>query len=124
MEDDESRRYFGVVDYIIFSLILLISTVIGIYFAWKTRKRETSPTEYLLAGRDVSWFPIFVSLVVSFFSPVGVMGVTAQVYATGITFGFQMLSFIFPIALNVVVFAPLFRNLQLISANEVNKKLS
>lgn len=110
-------KTLGLIDYIIFGFILLASSVIGIYFGYKHRKKMTA-SEYLLANKSVSWFPIFVSLTVSFFSSVGVMGITANVYSTGVTFGLHLFAFIMPIALNAEVFAPIFRRLQLVSVNE------
>ena len=41
---------FTVLDYCIFGLLFLISAGIGIYFAFKDRKKKTSDN-YLLAGR-------------------------------------------------------------------------
>ena len=41
---------FGVVDYIIFSLLFLVSAAIGIYFAVVDRRKKSSEN-YLLAGR-------------------------------------------------------------------------
>ena len=117
---EEERRYLGVVDYIIFGLTLLLSIVIGIFFACK-QKKSASTAEYLVANRSVSWFPIFISLVVSFFSPVGVMGTTALVYSTGVTFSLHAFAFLIPISLNAYVFAPIFRRLKLISVNKVRE---
>ena len=75
----DGSKSMGAVDYVIFALLLMASSVIGIYFGYKHRKQMTS-AEYLLASRSVSWIPICISLVVSFFSSVGVMGITANMY--------------------------------------------
>ena len=114
----DSSKSMGAVDYVIFVLLLLASSVIGIYFGYKHRKQMTS-AEYLLASRSVSWIPICISLVVSFFSSVGVMGTTANMYVHGITFGLGFLGLLAPIMLNAEIFAPIFRELNLISVNEV-----
>ena len=112
------QKYFSPVDYVIFGITLLVSSTIGIYFAWKQRKKVSS-SEYLLASQKISWFPIFVSMVASFISTVGVMGIPAQIYRTGITFTFYIISFIFPIVLCAEIFTPIFRRLELVSVNEV-----
>jgi len=117
--DSTSAKTLGIVDYVLFGFVLLISSVIGIYFGFRHRKKMTS-SEYLLANKSISWVPIFVSLVVSFFSSVGVMGLTANMYSTGVTFAVHAFAFIIPITLNAEVFTPIFRRLQLVSVNEVN----
>jgi len=113
----DSRVYFGVVDYILFGATLVLSSVIGIYLAIKHRKASSS-AEYLLASRSLPWFPIFVSLVASFFSAVAVMGFPAQVYSTGVTFSLHTVCFLLPICLCAEVLTPMFRNLSVISVNE------
>ena len=109
----------GVVDYVIFGLLLMVSSAIGIYFGFRQRKQMTS-AEYLLASKSLSWFPICISLVVSFFSSVGVMGITANIYMTGITFGLHAFSFLVPIILNAEIFTPIFRHQELVSVNNVS----
>ena len=115
----DGSKSMGAVDYVIFALLLMASSVIGIYFGYKHRKQMTS-AEYLLASRSVSWIPICISLVVSFFSSVGVMGITANMYVHGTTFGFGLLGLFVPIMLSAEIFAPIFRELNLISINEVS----
>ena len=111
-------KSIGAIDYVIFCLLLLSSSVIGIYFGYRHRKRMTSD-EYLLASRSISWIPICVSMVVSLFSSVGVMGITANMYVHGVTFGLQGFSSIVSLTLSAECFAPIFRRLKLISVNEV-----
>ena len=115
---EDGIKSMGIVDYIIFGLLLLVSSLIGIYFGYKHRKQMTS-AEYLLASRSVSWIPICISVVVSFFSSVGVMGIVANMYIHGITFGLSIFGLIIPIMINAEIFAPIFRELKLISVHEV-----
>ena len=114
----DSSKSMGAIDYVIFALLLLASSVIGIYFGYKQRKQMTSE-EYLLASRSVSWMPICISIIVSFLSSVGVMGITANMYSNGITFGLRTLALIIPVMINAEMVAPIFRELKLISVNEV-----
>ena len=115
----EKQKYFGIIDYIIFAATLLLSSFIGIFLACKQQKMGSS-SEYLLASKSVPWFPIFISMVASFFSAIGVMGTPAQIYISGITFSLQVLAFLLPIILCAEVFTPIFRRLDLVSVNEVN----
>ena len=115
----DGSKSMGAVDYVIFALLLMASSVIGIYFGYKHRKQMTS-AEYLLASKSVSWFPISVSLIVSFFSSVGVMGITANMFVHGVTFGTRLFGVIVPVMVNAEILAPIFRELNLISVNEVS----
>jgi len=53
---------FGWMDSSLFILMLVLSTLIGIYFGFWGKKEE-SPHEYLLAGKSMSTLPVAVSLV-------------------------------------------------------------
>ncbi len=44
---------FGAFDYIIFMSMILVSAVIGFYFAWKDRK-SYNINEYLLGNRQLN----------------------------------------------------------------------
>ena len=114
----DSSKSMGAVDYVIFGCLLLASSMIGIYFGYKHRKQMTTD-EYLLASRSVSWIPISISIVVSFLSSVGVMGITANMFTNGITFGVRTLALIIPVMINAEILAPIFRELKLVSVNEV-----
>ena len=50
---------FGWEDYLMLSLMLLISTLIGVYFAWKGQK---SNADYLLGGKRMGVLPMAMSL--------------------------------------------------------------
>ena len=57
MVDDVSivtgkTNVFGVVDYVLFASILIISAAIGFYFAWVDRKKTTIK-DYMLAGGNM-----------------------------------------------------------------------
>lgn len=53
-------RVFGWVDYLIFALVVLISSLIGVYHAWRGAGNSTS--NYLLGGKSIGIFPIAMSL--------------------------------------------------------------
>ena len=56
----EEVRHFGWVDYLLFVAILLISSLIGVYHAWRGSSSSTS--EYLMGGKSMGIFPIAMSL--------------------------------------------------------------
>jgi len=53
---------FGWLDYTFFMLMLVLSTLIGVYFGFWGKKRDC-PEEYLLGGKSMSTLPVAVSLV-------------------------------------------------------------
>ncbi len=55
----EASLHFGWADYLIFTLTLVISLVIGVYYARKGAASSTS--EYLFGGKSMGIFPIAMS---------------------------------------------------------------
>jgi Na+/proline symporter len=60
--EDATRLLFGWIDCCLFILMLVLSTLIGVYFGF-WGKKEDSPDEYLLGGKEMSTLPVAVSLV-------------------------------------------------------------
>lgn len=54
--------FFGWLDFTLFVLMLIFSTMIGIYFGFWGKKEDT-PKEYLHGGKTMSTIPVAVSLV-------------------------------------------------------------
>jgi hypothetical protein len=65
-EIPKSNDTFAWQDYLILGCTLGISTVIGVYFAWKDRNKNAD--EYMMGGGNVSPYPIAMSLATTFFS--------------------------------------------------------
>jgi hypothetical protein len=60
--DGAKQLLFGWLDFTLFILTLVLSTLIGIYFgSWV--KTENTPKEYLHGGKTMSTIPVAVSLV-------------------------------------------------------------
>lgn len=55
-------QFFGWLDFTLFVLMLVLSTMIGIYFGFWGKKEDT-PKEYLHGGKTMSTIPVAVSLV-------------------------------------------------------------
>lgn len=81
---DRLIQRFGWPDYLVFVAMLAISAVIGIYYAWYTYSndlayrlilqahsfvtdssgtKQNSTSEFLMAGRSMSTFPVAMSLI-------------------------------------------------------------
>lgn len=63
MEGPEVDRYFDVYDYIVFAAMLIISSLIGVYFAFFAKVKQNTTSEYLMGGKTMGIFPISMSLI-------------------------------------------------------------
>eukprot|EP00112_Aurelia_sp_Birch-Aquarium-sp1_P003761 Seg1422.13 transcript_id=Seg1422.13/GoldUCD/mRNA.D3Y31 product="Sodium-coupled monocarboxylate transporter 2" protein_id=Seg1422.13/GoldUCD/D3Y31 len=110
----------SVADYLVFALMLLLSSAIGIYYGWKGK--QTSTKEYLTAGGSMHWMPISISLLASFVSAVALMGIPSEIYTYGIEYFITYLSFVAMLMLSAQVYAPIFYQTKVTSANEYLEK--
>lgn len=77
-----TEQTFTAADYIVFSLTVLASVGIGIYFAVIGRKKNTT-LNYFLGDRELKYGPVALSLVVTFQSSIMLLGFPAEVYLFG-----------------------------------------
>lgn len=66
-------------DYFIFIAVLIISAAIGVFYAVRD-KRKQSTANFLLGGRRMSLFPVTLSLMASFLSAILVLGVPTEIF--------------------------------------------
>ncbi|XP_072045449.1 sodium-coupled monocarboxylate transporter 1-like [Amphiura filiformis] len=107
---------FGVVDYILFILLLCVSTSIGLYFACRGGRQRTTE-EYLMADRSLQSFPVAMSLLASFMSAITILGIPAEVYKNGTMWWWFALSHVTSVWITVSLFMPMFYKLKLVSVN-------
>jgi len=112
MADNE----FGAVDYVVFGLMLLISSAIGVYHAYGGKQSSTK--EYLMAGKGMGLFPITVSLLVSYLSAVTLLGVPSEIYTYGVQYCVLLLSYFILCSTAAIIYAPIFCRLNITSAHE------
>lgn len=110
---------FGIADYAVFGCMLLISSAIGVYHAYGGKQSSTK--EYLMAGKGMSCFPIFVSLLASYLSAITLLGVPSEIYTYGVQYCVLILSYFILCTTAAVIYAPVFYRLNLTSAHEVMK---
>ncbi|XP_055638784.1 sodium-coupled monocarboxylate transporter 1 isoform X2 [Toxorhynchites rutilus septentrionalis] len=143
----EELYKFSVVDYGVFSSMLILSTACGIYFGFFKRTVASTPEssddecgpnrvsdgsrrkrmstfgsstmdEYLLGSRKLKAFPVAMSLVAGYISGVTILGTPAEIY----NFGTQYWLIIVPIALMglavCTIYLPVFCSLKLNSSYE------
>ena len=114
MADDR----FSVVDYVVFSIMLLISALIGIWHAFMGGKQKTT-AEYLLANRTMSCFPVSISILVSFLSAITLLGLPAEIYTYGTQFYLSVIGYVILCAIVSTVFIPMYRRINITCVNEV-----
>ena len=137
-----SQYTLSIADYIVFALVLILSSAIGIYFARRkttTTKsknkdddakkvikhegvggRENQETdEYLVGGRNIHWFPLSISFMATYISASTLLGIPAEIY----TFGFQYVVSCGALFVSTFftwyIFIPIFYRLKIVCANEV-----
>ena len=66
-------------DYVVFGTTLALSGAIGIFYAYKDRKKRTAE-EYHFGGRDMHPILVTMSLLASFKSATAILGHAADVY--------------------------------------------
>ena len=109
---------FHWLDYVMCCILLALSCAIGIYFAAKDSKKQTQE-EYLLGGRRLRWFPLAVSLLVSYNSAVSQLGKPAEVYLYGMQYILGVFGTILAVIISAFTFVPLLYKLKLTSSYEV-----
>lgn len=65
-------------DYVVFALMLVVSTAIGIYYAWASRGSKSS-RDFLMGDRRLTALPVSMSLTASFMSSITVLSNPAEV---------------------------------------------
>eukprot|EP00397_Hematodinium_sp_SG-2012_P031775 GEMP01033771.1.p1 GENE.GEMP01033771.1~~GEMP01033771.1.p1 ORF type:complete len:654 (+),score=118.16 GEMP01033771.1:25-1962(+) len=96
-------------NYFVFSLMLVISTAIGLFFWWRGQKNTE---EFLMAGRSMGVFPVSLSLIASFMSAITLLGVPAEIYVTGTQYIVIIFTFPFVMFITAHIFLPIFYALQ------------
>ncbi|CAH1367544.1 unnamed protein product, partial [Tenebrio molitor] len=80
-------------EYLALVVMLMFSTLIGLYFACFGNKQSTTK-EYLFGGQRMKFLPIGISITVSQFSAVTLIGVPSDVYTFGAFYWFVCLCYV------------------------------
>ena len=108
---------FHIADYIIFFIAIVGSFSIGVYHA--IFKQNSTPGEYLMAGRSLSVIPTAISITVSFISAISILGNSAEIYYYGISYMLCLVGYTVAAVGAAYIFVPLFYPLKITSMNEV-----
>uniref|UniRef100_A0A1E1XFC1 Putative sodium/solute symporter n=1 Tax=Amblyomma aureolatum TaxID=187763 RepID=A0A1E1XFC1_9ACAR len=117
MADEGQRATFGAADYAVFTVMLLVSSLIGIYYRF-TGDRQRTAREFLVANKNMSVVPVAFSLMASFMSAVTLLGVPSENYFYGTQFVIINIAYIFGTPIAAYIFLPVFYNLQVVSVYE------
>ncbi|XP_029174079.1 sodium-coupled monocarboxylate transporter 1-like [Nylanderia fulva] len=107
---------FGWPDYSLFSLLLLVSVLIGVYFGFFSKQDST--TEYLLGGKRMGSFPVAMSIVASHVSGITLLGIPAEVFHHGTQYAMCVITATLTAIITSYIFLPVFYKLQLTSTFE------
>ncbi|XP_022704876.1 sodium-coupled monocarboxylate transporter 2-like isoform X2 [Varroa jacobsoni] len=109
--------HFAFLDYVVLIGFLLISTLIGLYFAWKDRK-STSNKTFLTGNKELGWIPVSFSMMASFLSSIAILGLPSEVYNRGAILWMGAVSAAVAIVIAATVFLPMYYNMDITSINE------
>lgn len=112
-----SQPNFGIWDYVIIVIVLLISSCIGIYYRFTGGKQKTMQ-EYLLADKNMGITPVAFSLMASFMSAITLLGVSSENYTYGFQFIIINISYGIFTPVAAYLYLPIFFKLQTTSAYE------
>lgn len=112
---------FVLVDYAVFSAMLLISMAIGLFQALKKRPRDATAEDFFTGGRSLPAVPVGLSLCASFMSAVQVLGVPAEGFRYGFKFLYMCLGQSINSVLTAYLFLPVFYRLGITSTNQYLK---
>uniref|UniRef100_A0A4W3GYU6 Solute carrier family 5 member 5 n=1 Tax=Callorhinchus milii TaxID=7868 RepID=A0A4W3GYU6_CALMI len=116
---DARSQSFSFFDYVVFSVMLLISTGIGIFHAFLNRNKKKDTEEFFTGGRRMSALPVGMSLCASFMSAVQVLGVPVEAFRYGAKFMQMCIGQTLNAVLTAYFFLPIFYRLGLTSTYQV-----
>ncbi|KAI9564252.1 hypothetical protein GHT06_007990 [Daphnia sinensis] len=109
-------KLFTWVDYLLFAFTLLVSSLVGIYHAWRGSSGSTS--DYLMGGKKMPLLPVALSLAASSFSATTLLGGPTDVYMNGTMYLWFIFSVVLCTPIAGYIYLPVFHRLQIVSANQ------
>lgn len=119
VEGGFAENRFSPWDYVVFAVLLAVSSVIGLYYGCTGQKQKTTK-EFLMAGRSMGVFPVALSLLASFMSAITLLGTPAEIATFGTLYWMIWLGYCLVIPVSAYVFVPIFYHLELTSVFEAS----
>lgn len=118
-----SLQRFGWPDYVVFLMMLLSCSLIGVYFGFVQKKPQKSTAggradDYLVGGRQMAVFPVTMSLIASFISGITLLGTPTEIYVYGTQYMFIVIGVLLMGVAMTFVYLPVFHDLKLTSTYE------
>jgi len=113
-----AQEKFSVVDYVVFSVMLLISAAIGVWYGCGPGGKQETTKEYLLADKKMRIVPVAISLLVSYLSAITLLGVPSEIYTYGAQYYVLIISYLIICGVVAIIFVPMFRRIHITCANE------
>ena len=76
-------------DWVIFSIFLGSSLVVGFFVAWKNK--STSTSDFMTASKSLSWLPVTISLFASFTSAITLISTPSDIYKSNTDYIFILM---------------------------------
>ncbi len=109
---------FAPLDYIVFTVYVAASVLIGVYFV----KEQRTVKDYFLAGQTMNWFVVAISVIAALFSGISYLAAPTEVFKNDMTYAVTLLAFFVATPVTTVVFLPFFYRLKLYTAYEYFEK--
>ncbi|MBL7473263.1 sodium:solute symporter family transporter [Robertkochia sediminum] len=110
----EQGHAFGVVNYSVLALYLLISVLIGLYFA----RKQKSTDDFFVGGGRIPWWASGLSVFGTLLSAITFMAIPAKAFITDWSFFFLNIAAILITPVIAFVFIPFFNKLKIRTAYE------
>ncbi|XP_042197529.1 sodium-coupled monocarboxylate transporter 2 isoform X2 [Callorhinchus milii] len=94
-------------DYVVFAMLFIISSGVGIFFGIKERNKMSSRL-FLMGDKQMVFGPMALSLTASFMSAVTVLGVPSDIYRFGASYILFCITFIIVVSITAEFFLPVF----------------
>lgn len=111
------EKTFSIADYVVLMAAILISVGIGIFYAIKDKRHNTS-SNYFLGNRKLKAIPLGLSYVVTFQSAIMILGTPAEIYLYGMQYVFELIGTFIGIFLSGLIVVPLLHPLGITSVYE------
>lgn len=148
----KSLQRFGMADYSMFIIMLVMCSCIGVYFGWAVslrlifliqpnnlklfkdhqkskrnklkERRNSAVNDYLMGGKDMKVFPVAMSLVATFISGITLLGSSTEVYLYGTQYCYILIAIFTMAIVMYYIIIPVFHDLQITSTYEVNSNFN
>ncbi|KAK2152502.1 hypothetical protein LSH36_326g00003 [Paralvinella palmiformis] len=102
------RDLFHWADYLLFTLSLASTLIVGIVIAIKDRWTSQTSEDYLMAGRKMNWFLVAQSVFASATSSTLIIGLSAEFYYMGVVFIWASIGLMLAAAFTAIFTVPKF----------------